>query len=315
MRVVIGILYNSQGQVLTTKRPLHTHQGGYWEFPGGKLKSGERELEALRRELNEELNINIGHTRQLIRVNYDYTDRQINLAVYHVLNYTGNLSPREQQPLRWVSVHDLKETDFPAANRAILNALRLPSCYFITPEPQQTHHFLQKLRLALTTEHVGIVQLRAHQLNDHDYRSLAVQVFELCQDTKTLLLLNRAPHIATQLPGDGLHLTSKQLHQLSHRPDRSGWIGASCHCATDIAQANRLQLDYALLSPVLTTASHPNAAPLGWQQFAMLTEQAHYPVYALGGMTIDHLPHSWYYGGQGIAAIRTFWPSRCHLDM
>ena len=85
-------------------------------------------------------------------------------------------------------------------------------------------------------------------------------------------------------------------------------VGASCHNAAELDRAQSLGLDYALLSPVLPTASHPGAAPLGWEKFAELVERTALPVYALGGMTQRHIAVARQCGGQGIAAIGGLWP-------
>jgi 8-oxo-dGTP diphosphatase len=86
-----------------------------------------------------------------------------------------------------------------------------------------------------------------------------------------------------------------------------GWVGASCHDLHELQQAQRLGLDYVLLSPVLPTPSHPDAVPLGWQRFTQWVEQVNLPVYALGGVGLESLDLAKQYGAQGIAAIRAFW--------
>ncbi|NCA91611.1 MAG: thiamine monophosphate synthase, partial [Gammaproteobacteria bacterium] len=74
------------------------------------------------------------------------------------------------------------------------------------------------------------------------------------------------------------------------------------------ARAAALGLDYALLSPVMPTASHPGAPHLGWEDFAALAEAAALPVYALGGLGPGEVEHAIQHGAQGVAAIRGLWP-------
>ena len=111
------------------------------------------------------------------------------------------------------------------------------------------------------------------------------------------------------MAADGLHLASRYLTELHQRPD--GWplVGASCHGAADLARAAELGLDYALLSPVMPTASHPGSQHLGWEDFAALVEEALLPVYALGGLVPGDVERAIRCGAQGVAAIRGLWPA------
>jgi 8-oxo-dGTP diphosphatase len=85
-------------------------------------------------------------------------------------------------------------------------------------------------------------------------------------------------------------------------------VGASCHNGPELARAAALGLDYALLSPVRHTASHPDVTPLGWSRFAELVDPTPLPVYALGGLRVGDLDDAIRHGAQGIAAIRGLWP-------
>ena len=107
---------------------------------------------------------------------------------------------------------------------------------------------------------------------------------------------------------DGVHLDSTSLHQFNRRPvPDTTLLGTSLHNAEDIEQANRIGVDFGVLSPVCATASHPGEMPLGWERFAELVEMAAFPVYALGGMTTGNEMTAVRYGAQGIAAISAFW--------
>ena len=108
--------------------------------------------------------------------------------------------------------------------------------------------------------------------------------------------------------GIGVQLKSAQLGALSERP--LPWlqlVGASCHDAAYLAQATRIGADFATLSPVAATRSHPQTPPLGWPRFHSLAEAAALPVYALGGMAPSHITQARQCSGQGVAGIREFW--------
>ena len=129
-----GVLYNRQGEVLITRRARHVHQGGLWEFPGGKLEHGETAQQALARELHEELGIQVLNSEPLIRIYHDYADKNILLDVWRVRKYSGEAHGREGQPLQWVEPDRLSRFSFPEANLPIINAVGLPEQYLVTGE-------------------------------------------------------------------------------------------------------------------------------------------------------------------------------------
>jgi 8-oxo-dGTP diphosphatase len=307
IHVAAGALLDAQGRVLVARRPDGVHQGGLWEFPGGKLEPGEPVRAALARELREELGVEVRAARPLIRVHHDYGDRHVLLDVFLVTDYAGTPCGLEEQPLDWVAPSAMDPGRFPAADRPIIDALRLPERYLITgTEPGDEQAFLLRLRAALAAD-VALVQLRRHDLDDAAYVRLARAALPLCRQAGARLLLNRDPGVASGLQADGLHLRAETLWRLLARPDGCALVGASCHTAADLARAARLGLDYALLGPVLPTKTHPDAAPLGWPGFAALADTAALPVYALGGMRQEHLADSFAHGAQGIAAIGGLW--------
>lgn len=310
VHVVAGAIGDAGGPILTTRRPDGVHQGGLWEFPGGKLEPGERPLEGLGRELAEELGITVQAARPLIRVRHAYADRAVLLDVYRVQRYTGTAVGREGQPLAWLCPAEMDEHLFPAADRPVIRALQLPDRMLITgADPARPAAFLRRLELALTTG-IRLVQLRAPGLRSPAYIELARAAYECCARHGAWLLLNADPALAERLPCQGLHLTSARLRGLASRPGADGQlIGASCHDAEELSLAAALGLDYALLSPVRPTASHPGGSVLGWSRFAALVDRVNLPVYALGGLGEADLPAAWKAGAQGIAAIRGLWPT------
>jgi 8-oxo-dGTP diphosphatase len=310
IHVAAGAIVDTNGRILIAKRPDAAHQGGLWEFPGGKLEPGEDPSDGLARELHEELGIRIRGWRPLIRVEHDYGDRRVLLDVYRVDAYSGVPIGREGQPLAWVAPAEMDPAQFLAADRPIINALRLPSLYLITgDDPADTEVFVARVGRALDAG-IRLVQLRAHDLSDEDYRRLVRRLNPVCRAAGARLLLNRDPNVVRDLEGDGLHLGSVWLRRLRERPCPAGrLVGASCHSGEELRLAEDLGLDYALLSPVEATLSHPGAPSLGWSGFADLVASAQLPVYALGGLDPTQQARCFAHGGQGIAAIRGLWPS------
>lgn len=124
VQVAVGIVVHAVGAVLITRRPDHVHQGGLWEFPGGKVESGESPESALRRELHEELGITVQAAEPWLQVRHAYPDQTVLLEVWRVTAYTGEPHGREGQPLIWASPAELETFAFPAADQPILAALQ-----------------------------------------------------------------------------------------------------------------------------------------------------------------------------------------------
>ncbi|HQU14887.1 MAG: thiamine monophosphate synthase [Chromatiales bacterium 21-64-14] len=308
IHVAVAVIFDTRGRVLITRRPHHAHQGGLWEFPGGKVEPGESARAALGRELAEELGIEVQEARPLIRVPHDYPDRRVMLDVWRVAAFHGAPEGREGQPLDWVFPQDLGTRAFPAADRPVLVALRLPDRYLITPEPgPDLGEFLDRLeqRLALG---LRLVQLRVRRLDPQDGEWLAARAVACCHRYGAQLLINGAPCAAQALGADGVHLSAARLMALIQRPlPPDQWVAASCHDASELAHAARVGVDFAVLSPVAPTPSHPGMPVLGWDGFARLTDAVPFPVYALGGVAVGDLADAFASGAQGVAAIRALW--------
>lgn len=123
IEVAVGVVANDAGEVLVTRRRDDAHQGGLWEFPGGKRELNETIREALDRELREELGIEVIASQPLMVIEHDYGDKRVRLDVHRVTRYSGVPNPREEQPMRWVPIAELPELEFPVANVSIVQRL------------------------------------------------------------------------------------------------------------------------------------------------------------------------------------------------
>ena len=121
--VAVGILIDDAGRVLVTRRAPDAHQGGLWEFPGGKVEADETLLEALTRELREELGVSVEAAEALMVLEHDYGDKQVRLDVHRVTRWSGEPRALEGQPLAWQPPEQLRNWTFPAANRPILERM------------------------------------------------------------------------------------------------------------------------------------------------------------------------------------------------
>ncbi|MGC3872085.1 Nudix family hydrolase [Halomonas sp. GXIMD04776] len=309
VHVAAAAIFSDDGrEVLLARRPSIVDQGGLWEFPGGKLAPFETGLEALKRELHEELGITIKRAQPLIRVPHEYPDKHVLLDVWQVHTFEGEPYGREGQAVRWVRLEDLYSYAFPAANLPILRAVMLTPEYLITAEEDDEAVFHSRLERALKEDGARLVQLRAKTLDEPAYLKRAEASLALCREYAARLLLNGDPELLDKVDADGVHLTSERLMSLERRPIAQGkWLCASTHDRLQLEQANRIGCDFVTLSPLRTTPTHPEAAPLGWHDFQQLVEYAGMPVYALGGMSREDANRARAVGAQGIASIRCFW--------
>ena len=307
LHVVCAVIESSDGQILLAQRLNHQHLGGLWEFPGGKLETGESELEALERELDEELGIRPSIAAHWMDVRHHYADarlgREVVLHVWRVRAWGGEPVGRLGQPLQWVEKSSLHDLAVPAANRAIVNALVLPERCLITGDADSAEDFFLYLEQALAAG------LRLVVLRGELALSLAEAAAARIHVAGGRVVLNTTPELFLQqgAAADGLHLNRHALMALEARPCGVKWLSASCHDAQELAQAQRLGCDFSVLSPVLPTQSHPGAPTLGWARFAELARDHALPIYALGGVGDADVSKAQAHGGQGVAAIRAWW--------
>ncbi|NOX42191.1 MAG: Nudix family hydrolase [Gammaproteobacteria bacterium] len=308
MHVVVAAINDRQGRILLTQRPDHVHQGGLWEFPGGKIEAGENVYAALKRELNEELDIITQQAHPLIRIHHDYPDQSVLLDVWRVTGFTGKAYGREGQPLEWVSIDQLSTFNFPDANQSIIKALQLPSVYLITKSQiTDTSQFFAKLEMLLQAG-IKLVQFRLKNSEISEFRQLAIETLRFCRLYGAKLLINADPGLVEELGVDGVHLSSDRLMALHSRPvSMDKWVAVSCHNAEELKHAIKIGADFAVLSPVLETKSHPDADTLGWTTFFELVDETTMPVFALGGMNPQQMSKAFQHGAQGIAVLSALW--------
>jgi 8-oxo-dGTP diphosphatase len=302
-----GVLTDARDRVLLARRTEGRDLAGLWEFPGGKVDPGETPLQALARELEEELGVHVQATEPLIRVPQQYRDKRIVLDVHRITRYAGKPRDREQQALAW-SPHDKLHTyPMPPADRPVVAALTQPARYLVTPDcTGDVRAFLAGLERALASG-IRRVQLRVRSLAGRELEALGVEARRRCDLAGAHLLVNGDASLARSL-GCGLHLPAAQLMAATQRPLREGeLVAASCHDAAELAQAQALGCDFAVLGPLARTPSHPGRKPIGWAKFAELREQVSMPVYGLGGLGVPDLAQARAHGAQGIAAIRGLW--------
>ncbi len=307
IHVAAGVLRRASGDVLFTQRPEGKIAAGWWEFPGGKIEQGEAGIDALHRELEEELGVRVRTARPLIRFRHEYSNRSVLLDTWLVSAFDGEPQSREQQAFRWVMPSAL--AGWPQALPTvapIVRALTLPAHYVFTRADADADAIVAGLPQLPAG---ALLRLRLPALDAHSYRSVAAAVAPEVTAAGLRLVLDREPALVAELGAAGWHARAEWLRQpnLGAGPT-PGLRLASVHNADELQRAQALGFDAAVLGPVLPTASHPGAAGLGWRGVEALNAYAGLPVYAIGGVGPQHLDQAQSAWAQGTAGISAYWP-------
>lgn len=304
--VAAAIVERADGRVLLAERPAGKPWAGYWEFPGGKIERGETPHAALARELHEELGIEVDAATPWITFVYDYPERSVRLHFFRVPRWHGEPHGREGQRLAWELPGSVQVAPLLPANEKVLRSLNLPPLYAITQAGKLgVEEFMQRLQAALDRG-VRLLQVRERDMSAAELDRFTRRVVEQAHARGARVLVNGDLALAQHTGADGVHLQSAQLMALTSPPDMPFWA-ASCHDRAELEQAARLGASFALLSPVLPTASHPGEPGIGWDRFAEWVRDLPLPVYALGGMRPALLDTAMQHGAHGVALLSGIW--------
>jgi len=308
VEVAAAVMLRDEGrEFLLAQRPEGKVYAGYWEFPGGKVEPGESVRDALIRELQEELGITVTACSPWLTRQFTYPHATVRLNFWRVTAWDGEIgitAPLEHSAVEWQKT-GASATVAPIlpANDPILKALALPTTIAITMAEQEgIERQLERLEAALKSG-LRLIQVRDKGWSSAQRLRFADAVCRQAHGYGALVVINDDDGIARAVGADGVHLSSARLAGCTLRPDFT-WVGASCHNVAEITRAGELGLDYALLGPVLPTPTHPEAAGLGWSEFAGEVAGNTLPVLALGGMKPEMLREAQDHGAHGIALMR-----------
>ena len=307
VEVAVAVILAPQRRVLLAQRPAGKPMAGYWEFPGGKLEAGESVLDALKREIDEELGIAVLHADPWVVLPFVYPHATVRLHFMRVTRWSGVAESREQQAFRFEPIDQFAVEPWLPGALPLKRWLQLPARYAISNAAELgVEGFVDRLsdRLAEHTAPFWL-QLREPQLDEASFERLFAAVLPLCRahGVRVLVSSRHAAHFWGE--ADGVHVTARDVHQLERRPPVQ-WCIASAHDAVDIERAAAFGADAALLGNVFETRSHPGREALGWQRFGELIGSTPLPVFALGGLDFSEasLSLALQHGAHGIAAQR-----------
>jgi 8-oxo-dGTP diphosphatase len=301
VEVAAAVIQRPDGAFLLAQRPHGKVYAGYWEFPGGKVEPGEPAVDALARELHEELGIDVETAYPWITRVFTYPHATVRLNFFRVTQWRGEPHPKEDQAIAWQEPAGTMASPMLPANAPVLASLALPAEYAITDSTRWgTAVMLDKLERRMA-QGLKLVQLREPGLSAEERRSFCENAIRRATRYGCKVMV-KEPHAGA----DGIHFTASQLMSLNVKP-RGMLVAASCHTREELERAMQLDLDFAVLGPVKETTSHPRAAAMGWKVFGELAHGASIPVYAIGGLTRADLEDAWRAGAHGVAMIRGAW--------
>jgi 8-oxo-dGTP diphosphatase len=303
--VAVAVLIRPDGRVLLARRPPSKVYPGYWEFPGGKVESGESVAAALAREIREELGVEVGLVHPWITRVFVYAHATVRLHFHRVYTWRGEPRALEHQAIAWQRPEAPELTPMLPANGPVLRALSLPDEYAITRADLGEKVFLSRLEARLRNG-LRLVQVREKRLAPEALEVFAGRVLALAHAHGAKVLVNHDAGLARRIGADGVHLTAAQLMGAAARPE-APWCGASCHSPEELHRAEALGVDFAVLGPVRATPSHPDSIPMGWERFREIVAGTSIPVYALGGMRPHDLEQARRCGAHGLAMVRGAW--------
>ncbi|MBL8472095.1 MAG: Nudix family hydrolase [Rhodocyclaceae bacterium] len=301
--VAAAVILRPDGSFLLGQRAPGTFYPGYWEFPGGKVEPGETPRAALIRELDEELGLEVLAVWPWLMRTHRYEHAHVRLHFFRVPEWRGTPSDRVHAQLVWTTASAPGVEPMLPANGPVFAALRLPAFMAVT----QAASIGMEAQLAalerLLARGPALIQVREAALAPAQRAEFAAAALAIARAAGSPLVINADIDLARAIGADGVHLTAAGLAATGTRPPFA-LVGASCHGREELLRAAELGLDYAVLGSVQSTVTHPDRAPLGWDEFARLAAELPLPVFAIGGMRQADLASAQEHGAHGIAAIR-----------
>lgn len=314
LNVAVGVIINTDGEILLAQRPEGKSWSGWWEFPGGKIERTETAKEALVRELKEELDIQVTTATPWVTFDYEYPKTKVRLAFFLVSAWEGTPKGLEQQSFAWTSPEKASELgELLPASIPPIKWLSLSPCYAITPEFNSNTDSAALSAYVDNSIAKGATLFQFRQPNwpkgsaSKELKALFEELLELCHQRGAKLLINSTHPRNWWSLADGVQLRSTDAIQLDERPvPEDKLLAISTHHLADVLYAQILNADFIVLGHVNNTASHPKEDALGWEAFEAFAKEAKRPVYAIGGLSPDDLQIAREHHAHGVAGISAF---------
>jgi len=311
--VAVGVLRAPDGRVLLAQRKAGKDAAGFWELPGGQVESGETPVQAAARELLEEVGVHALDLAPWRVYEHDFPSKRVRLHWFKVRRWSGEPKGREGQLVAWVDPADPTVGPLLPSNELAFATLALPDLVGVARvnhAPGAPEELLARIP-SLAAGGLRLLIVRALELAPGQRVQLTRRLRQLRSGTGLRLLLSGTALEARQAGACGLHSSAAALAGLIERPPTRLWA-VSAHNARDLERASALGADFALVSPVLPTASHPGDQAWGWDGLQALIAASPLPVYAQGGLGPGDIGAARAAGALGVAVdvSRLSWVGR-----
>ena len=306
VNVSVAVLINTNHQVLLAQRPPSKPWEGWWEFPGGKIEKNETSVDALYREIYEEIGVKITQFEKWVTRSFTFRGNHITLHFFKVFKWEGKVTAKENQKLVWTYLQKPKVSPILPANLFIQKAFDIPKYYAITNLSETSKKvFFNRLQKKIS-DGLKMVQVREKNISYNEFKIFSREVIKVCKKKNVKVIINSDVNLAYELKADGVHLTSKDLLNIKIIP-KDLIVSASCHTKDEVDFADKLNINFLVLSAVKKTLSHPGIQPIGWNKFRKIVNIVNTPIFALGGLGINDYEVALNSGAIGIASQRLIW--------
>ena len=304
--VSVAVLINNNRQVLLGQRPHPKSWEGWWEFPGGKIEKGETSVDALYREIDEEIGVKITQFKKWVIRKYSHGGNDITLHFFKVYGWEGEVTSKENQKLVWTHLQNPNVSPILPANLFIQKAFDLPKYYAITNLSETSKKvFFNQLQNRISNG-LKMIQVREKNISFDEFKIFSNEVIKICKPKGVKVIINSDVNLAYEIKADGVHLRSKDLISIKKIP-KNLIVSASCHTQEEIYIAEKLNINFLVLSAIKKTLSHPDIKPIGWDEFENIANRVNTPIYALGGLGVNDYSIALENGAIGIASQRSIW--------
>lgn len=291
VRVAVAVIQHADGTVLLAQRPKHKLSGGFWEFPGGKIEPNETPVQALIREVNEEVGILPERMFAWCEYEHEYAERRVHLHVFRVSAWRGEAHGREGQPISWEDPARINVAPLLPANERIRALLALPQIIVNLDPRDGIIACLDGIGQA-AAQGITLFKLADKGCTPGQLVQLAQRAAIEAHRRGARLIVNGDETLARRVHADGMALPARRVDFVTRRP-AVRHVVARCENSAELAWAAAHGADFVVL-----TLERNDAA--GWQRFAALIADSPLPVYAWGNLDMTALERARAHGAHGV---------------
>lgn len=292
--VAIGILVHNN-HILVGWREENQHQGNKHEFPGGKVEAGETPVEACRREICEEVGLNLENWKKFDVIRHEYDDVIVQLHFF-IAYVSYEDSQKVVAPWKWIERDQLLNLNFPKANTGVVKRLYWQRLIKIS-------HDLSSLN-NISDDRLLYWRIAESEFSHEEFSQYSIE--KLSKIIVNINIFNQLGELQKNAI-QTIHLKQDQLFKLNRNNlDSSKRYIAACHNLEALKHAEQIGCDAVFLSPVFATETHPDAQGLGWKSFTEMALQVNLVIFALGGVSPELLNDAQNNHAYGVAGIRSF---------